>query len=199
MNLFLDFDGTLIDSRMRLFKLFSFLVPSSKLGFAEYWNYKRNGIGHKEILRNHFDYTEQSFLDFDERWMNLIEHPEWIQFDTPFEGVTEKLVELNKSYLLILVTARQSMDVVNMQLDKFNWTTQFSKVLVTEQKVEKTELIQSNFSVTQEDWIVGDTGKDIQVGKQLKIGTAAVLTGFLSKERLKKYEPDILLNSVLDF
>jgi len=53
--------------------------------------------------------------------------------------------------------------------------------------------------INPDDWFVGDTGHDIIAGKKLGIKTAAVLTGFLSKEKIEEYEPDIILTSVLNF
>ena len=199
MNLFLDLDGTLLDSRERLYKLFSFLVPQSKLNFTEYWEYKRDGIGHNEILQNLFDYSGDSTDRFQQRWRSLIEQPEWIQYDKPFPGVTEKLIELNKKYSLILITARQSVDVVNEQLDKFNWEGLFDYVLVTGQEREKKDLILDKVSITPDDWLIGDTGIDIQTGKILKIKTAAVLSGFRNNRKLQKYDPDIIIDCLLDF
>ena len=60
MNIIFDFDGTLIDSKERLFKLFSFLVPQSNLDFKAYWELKKQGIGHAEILEKHFNYQSNA-------------------------------------------------------------------------------------------------------------------------------------------
>jgi len=199
MNLFLDFDGTLLDSRKRLYHLFSFLVPTSKLSFTDYWKLKRAGIGHKEILQKQFSYQEDALADFQQQWHKLIEEPEWIKYDTAFPGVTEKLVELKEKYALCLVTARQYHTVVQQQLTELNWINLFKYVLVTAQQTEKQILIAQNVAVTSADWIIGDTGKDVQTGKLLNIKTAAVLSGFLSKEKLMKYQPDIVLDSITNF
>jgi phosphoglycolate phosphatase len=49
----------------------------------------------------------------------------------------------------------------------------------------------------EECWIIGDTGKDIETGKQLNIKTVAVLSGFLNKKSLTEYNPDKIVDSVL--
>lgn len=188
-----------MDSKERLFQLFSFLVPESKLDFAEYWEYKRDGIGHGEILRGIFDYPDDSIGLFQQSWLGLIEQPEWIGYDKPFPGITEKLVELTGRYSLVMVTARQSADVVKEQIGKFGWEGLFDHVLVTGQEMEKKDLILNRVSVTPDDWFIGDTGIDIQTGKFLKIKTAAVLSGFRNSKKLEKYHPDVIIDGLLDF
>jgi phosphoglycolate phosphatase len=199
MNLFLDLDGTLIDSKERLYRLFSHLVPRSEMDYDEYWGHKKNGIGHAGILRRLFDYSDESVDRFQEEWLGLIERPEWIKYDKPLPGITEKLGELKGRYTLILITARQFTDVVDEQLAQFGWNGLFRSVLVTKQEREKKDLIREHFETTPGDWLIGDTGKDIQTGKYLNMKTAAVLTGFLGRGKLEGYRPDMILNSLLDF
>ncbi len=200
VKLFIDFDGTLVDSRERLYNLFQFLVPSSNYTFDEYWERKKKGVSHKLILIQEFNYSEEKSQDFHSSWMNLIEKPEWIRFDKPYSDVTKKLIELKSAgNSLILVTARQFPDVLNEQLVKFDWTYLFDQVLVTKQSKTKVELIRAAIDPEKNDWFIGDTGKDIETGKELGIKTAAVLTGFLSRTVLQKYNPDIIIESFNEF
>jgi phosphoglycolate phosphatase len=198
MNLFFDLDGTLINSLPRLYKLFQFLVPESTLSYDEYWNLKRNKISHKDILTGRFYYSIQKFQDFELKWMTEIEKQKWLDLDQPFEGTTNFLNQLKKKHKIILVTARQSKENVLKQIQNFGWENIFSDILVTEQKQEKYQLIQNTVHVSPSDLIIGDTGKDIQTGKLLGIKTVAVLTGFLNKENLITYNPDEIINTVLD-
>jgi len=78
------------------------------------------------------------------------------------------------------------------------WEHIFSKVLVTGQKQEKTALVKGVVNLQKADWFIGDTGKDVQTGKELGIRTAAVLTGFLSRESLLPYQPDLIADRVVD-
>jgi len=196
MKLFFDLDGTLLDSKVRLFNLFCFLVPDSKFSFEEYWNLKRNAIGHEQILKKYFGFDESKLNDFLEKWKKLIEAPEWIIHDKPFEGITEKLNALQKNNTLVIVTARQNREVVLQQIQQFNWEHLFKNILVTEQKIEKEYLVLNNESISNNDYLIGDTGKDIQAGKFLGIKTIGVLSGFRNEENLKKYNPDIIVDSV---
>lgn len=199
MNLFLDFDGTVIDSKKRLYSLFSFLVPQSELTFNQYWDLKKMGVGHELILKQQFNYVDDDVKKFQIEWHRLIEEDEWLKYDQPFAGIPEKLEDLRQNFDIYLVTARQFEDRVHWQLSNFGFAQTFRKVFVTKQVIEKQDLILEFLEPTKYDWFVGDTGKDIQAGKILKIKTAAVLNGFRSKEILAKYNPDVILDSVVSF
>jgi phosphoglycolate phosphatase len=199
MNIFFDLDGTLINSHKRLYALFQYLVPSSNLSFDEYWTLKRNKINHKEILTKHFNYSLDEFHKFEQLWLKEIELESWLKLDSPFDGVSEFLNELRKNNILYLVTARQSKEMVIKQIGTYGWETVFEKILVTEQLLEKHLLIKENVTVSANDWIIGDTGLDVEVGKKLGMQTAAVLSGFLNKEKLSEYKPDIILSNVTSF
>ncbi len=198
MNIFFDFDGTLIDSHMRLYKLFQFLIPESTLSFDEYWELKRNQIDHKTILKKYFGINNSQ--PFEKEWMKKIETKKYLDLDKPYEGVAEYLIYLkNKNLSLYLVTDRQLPRGVYYQLKKFGWVNFFDAILITAQKYSKEDLIRPLISTNNADYIVGDTGKDILTGKNLKIKSIAVSNGFLSKEILEKYNPDAIFNKVTDF
>jgi len=200
INIFFDLDGTLIDSMFRLYKLFSDLVSDSKLSYDEYWELKRNKVDHNTILKNFFLFNQQQIDEFQNKWMQNIESKFYLGFDKPFHGTTEFLKNLknNDKLKLYLVTSRQFNDGVQWQLNNFGWSNIFDGVFVTGQKKEKHELIASQFKVSSFDWIIGDTGKDIETGKILEIRTAAVLSGFRNREVLLNYSPNLIINNVCD-
>lgn len=199
MNVFFDLDGTLIDSRLRLYQLFQDLVSNSNLSFSDYWDLKRNKINHKKILTTSFGYTEKDLLIFEDKWMKKIEHEKYLELDTPFLNTTSFLNELASSHKLFVITARQFEKSTLNQIIKFGWENIFSMVLVTKQRKDKYSLIKDNVALTPNDWILGDSGTDIITGKLLKINTAAVLSGFLNKKQLSLYQPNAILNNVTNF
>jgi phosphoglycolate phosphatase len=198
MNIFFDLDGTLVDARQRMYGLFQELIPGSSMTFDEYWELKRNKIGHNQILSDQFSYTDEAIDDFQKRWMKNIELPGWLARDKPFEGISVFLKEIRKYHTLFIVTARQSRAGVLNQVDQFRWLDVFEQIFVTEQKKQKEELIQT-VKITGDDWVIGDTGKDIEIGKQLGMNTAAVLSGFMNENRLAAYKPDIIIPGAVDF
>jgi phosphoglycolate phosphatase len=198
MNIFFDLDGTLIDSRPRMYQLFRALVPESTLSFDAYWILKRKGISHREILTGQYSYSDIHYKNFEQAWMEKIELPQWLALDRPFDGITPFLSGIKEKHKLYIVTARQSTQEARAQINSFGWLGLFDSILVTENKQEKYVLIQESVQTNTFDWLVGDTGKDIATGKKLGMRTAAVLTGFLNRERLVMYNPDLIVDHALD-
>ncbi len=200
MNIVFDLDGTLINSKLRLYRLFQHLAPSSTLTYDQYWAFKKNKISNEEILEIELGYDNAMIGEFVANWMSLIESKPYLELDRSFDGVYETLEKLQELGDLYVCTARQLRQPVLEQLSDLNFLQFFKRVLVTEQKVKKESLI-ANYVVglSCQDWFVGDTGGDIQVGKFLNMRTCAVLSGFLSAESLKRYNPELIIESVADF
>lgn len=198
MKLLIDLDGTLIDARARLHGLFRFLVPQSDLTSDDYWRLKRAKRSHREILASVYNYPEKEITQFESAWLKLIEEPEWLENDAPYKGATAHLLWLAKKAQLYLLTKRQRNDMVLLQVSRYGWTDRFSEILVTGLGGDKYEAA-AHLALAPSDWLIGDTGYDIQVGKKLGIRTAAVSNGFLSADVLMTYEPDVLLPHFADF
>jgi phosphoglycolate phosphatase len=198
MKLFFDLDGTLIDAKPRLYKLFCDLVESEQLSFDQYWDLKRSKIGHETILKTHFSYSKKNIDDFNSTWLSLIETNQYLKLDSPFSGVQEFLKKLAEQHSIYIVTARQFEFSANLQIQQFGWDKIISGLFVTSQKEEKSVVIHAKTSCNSTDWMIGDTGKDIQAGKILGMKTAAVLSGFQNKLVLEKYEPTIIVESILN-
>lgn len=199
VNLIFDLDGTLIDSRLRLFRLFQQLAPSSKLTYESYWNLKQDKVSNEAILAREFGFDVADIERFIVDWMESIEAHEFLAFDTNFPGMHETLQRLNKQARLHVCTARQHRQPAIDQLDRLGLLEFFESVMVTEQNQSKEELIASVSGLGPQDWIIGDTGKEIKVGQSLGIKTCAVLSGFLSEKSLKPYGPDLILPAASDF
>jgi phosphoglycolate phosphatase len=200
MNIFFDLDGTLIDFKIRTFKLFQELVPQSNFTLIDYWELKKRRISIKTILTDNFNFTENQIELFEIKWMNLIEDDRFLKFDQPFPGVTRYLNYLRKSGLsLFIITGRQIRNKVIDQIDTFGWANLFNQVLVTEQKATKTDLLVPYLSDQQSDWIVGDSDIDILTGKLLGLKTAAVFSGAFSREALLTFSPDLIVDNVINF
>ena len=200
MNIVFDLDGTLIDSKQRLYTLFQHLANVPDLTYSEYWDLKQNKVSNQEILAQNYGYTESQIQRFVQEWMRLIEAPEFIKLDSNLHHIHDTLSLLKNHAELYVCTARQHRSVVIDQLEDLHLLPFFCKVLVTEQSVTKEELIANHVSqLSMQDWMVGDTGMDVLCGKSLGMNTCAVLSGFLSKASLLQYESDLLLDSVTEF
>lgn len=200
MNLIFDLDGTLIQSKPRLYHLFQHLVPNSSLSYETYWELKQGKQTHEMILEKQMGYSRDQIATFVAKWMDLIESPEFLKLDENFEGMCEVLADLSCKATLHVCTARQLRAPVLNQLDRLGLSSYFTTVLVTELKSSKETLIKASIpNLSSTDWIIGDTGKDIQAGQALGLRTCAVLTGFQKRETLQTYNPDIILSSVREF
>ncbi|QNJ24600.1 HAD hydrolase/ IA/ variant 1 family protein [Synechococcus sp. SYN20] len=199
MNIIFDLDGTLIDSKLRLYRLFQSLAHSSSFSFDEYWAFKQSKISNETLLSSKLGYNQSQIAEFQCQWMALIESPLYLSLDRSFEGIETVLAGLRQISTLYVCTARQFRQPALDQLEKFSLLKYFKQVLVTQQKFSKESLIEANvIGLSSQDWIVGDTGKDVQVGKFLNIKTCAVLSGFLGQKELMSYGPDLIIESTLD-
>lgn len=199
MNLIFDLDGTLIDSRLRLYKLFQHLVPESNLTYEGYWAFKRDKVSNEAILAKEFDFDAVAKERFVANWMKCIESPEFLALDQNFPGMQQTLEMLRKHAKLHVCTARQTRQPVLDQLERMGLLTYFDSIMVTEQSRGKEDLIATLPSLGPQDWIIGDTGRDIQVGKFLEINTCAVLSGFRDRKNLFHYNPDLILPTAAEF
>lgn len=196
MNVFFDLDGTLIDVRSRLYKLFCDLIAPQQISFSDYWRIKRRGVSNVDILQSEFGYTVPETELFVQRWMEQIETARYLKLDTIFAQSIPTLMRLTHCQCFI-VTARQHYDVAHQQVADLRLLQHIAGLLVTSQKMSKVHLIESmGLTLSSDDVLVGDTGTDINAGKTLGIRTVAVTSGVLSKSTLKAYKPDHIAEDV---
>lgn len=200
MNIIFDLDGTLIDSSERLYRLFQRLVPESGFTKEKYWELKRDKINHQMILEKYF--PQYDFDAFNRKWLKMIELPEYLKMDIIYPDTVDVLKQLSANNHLVLLTARQSRIGLFDELKRLNLTDYFSVILVTEAKQSKSQLLcdilGKTIIRTQDDLFVGDMGIDICVGKKIGFKTVAISHGFMCKEKLMEYKPDILIDSLCE-
>lgn len=195
-SLLLDFDGTLVDSRRRQYGLFMELTAGAPISFEDYWKHKRAGVSQEEILRMYCRASDQEVRVFRASWMAAIEESDRLDSDVLIEGVNDFLANACVSFSLYLVTGRQHLDRLLVQLKKLGINEVFAGVLNTQQRQSKTALVKSRLSCVNTDVFVGDTGEDILAGKNLGTYTIGVTSGGSSTETLRRYEPDLIIESV---
>jgi phosphoglycolate phosphatase len=195
----IDLDGTLIDSRVRLFTLFMRLAPQVELSFDDYWQLKRRGVANLKILEDFCQFSSNELSNFNESWRREIESASSLQHDTLLPGVDFALTELSKEYVLILATNRQFEHGVHLQLERFGIAQYFEYVGVTQQRRTKLELLAAQYRFDSKDWMISDAGEDVLYERQLGMKSCAVLSGFLDEKTLRKYQPDRVEQSIVDF
>ena len=188
-----DLDGTLVDASDRLYDLFQFLVPESKLTKREYWNLKRDKVNHQMILERYF--PNYSFEDFNSKWLSFIEQPVYLEKDKLYEDTISTLKRLSETNEVYLLTARQSKENLFAELDRLGIKTYFKQILVTEAKCDKAELL-NKLQFTSDDYFVSDMGKDIAIGNAAGLKSIAITHGFMSGKRLAEYRPWKMVNAL---
>lgn len=179
--------------------LFCELSEIRDITFSEYWGLKFDGKSNQDILKEKFGFVDSNIEEFINNWMKFIENDHYLCMDTLIRGVKSFLENASKEHSLFICTARQSRSQTMSQLARLSILNFFQEVFVTEQKNTKAELLEkSNIKFCKDDWMFGDTGHDVIAGKKLGIKTCGVLTGFMKEERLKDYEPDMILYSVTE-
>jgi phosphoglycolate phosphatase len=201
MKVFFDLDGTLIDSKIRVYTLFSNLVKTNKLSFEDYWNLKKSMFPNDWILENLYSYSFNDIKEFNSKWLINIEKEGYLKLDSCFNYTIDTLSTLKCNNLeLFLITSRQNEREANSQIVKLGLSPYFKDIMITCHKVEKHELIrQKRIKVESSDYFIGDTGKDIETGKELGLITVGVLSGFRNYESLIKYNPDHIIKNISEF
>lgn len=196
MTIFFDLDGTLIDCKERLYRLFVDLTQSQKISFEEYWQLKRTMFDHDWILSKIFNYSDEQLAIFHESWMKLIESKEYLKFNKLFD-YTIPLLENVRQYQLYIIAARQYEERILDEISTLGIQNYFQGILVSNQKRSKDEIIiERGINTQPEDLFIGDTGIDILAGKKLNIRTVGVLSGFRGYESLAKHHPDYIITNI---
>jgi len=202
MTLLLDLDGTLIDSRLRVYQLFVDLLDAeaaggAHIGFDEYWELKRARRSNAWLLVACFGYSAERVAGFTARWMETIEAPRYLALDAKFPWTDASLELLGRQHALYVLTARQDEAAARAQLDTLGLIHRFADVLVTGQKCTKAELVRRrNIALVAGDALVGDTGDDVEAARELGVRSVAVLSGVRDRASLERYRPDHLCESL---
>ena len=201
MVIIFDLDGTIIDSSERMYRLFCDLVSQCSFSKERYWELKRNKVNHRALLNRFF--PKVHFEEFNQKWMSMIEEERYLLLDQNYEDTIEVLMELKKHYSLYLLTARQKKAALLEELVRLSIESYFEKILVTENKIAKEELLAKEISrdrklQSEKIYFVSDMGKDIQVGKSFGYRTVAITHGFMNRERLEEYKPEYVIDRLAE-
>ena len=115
VNIFLDLDGTLLDISAKYNSIYSSIRERFNLPSVDYWGIRSDGASFKNAL-NQLGLPDTSLEIFRHDWELKVEEIEFLEKDSLFSGVREKLSFLSKKNRLILCTARTNRDNLEIQL-----------------------------------------------------------------------------------
>lgn len=177
---FIDFDGTIVSNKKRLYRFFIDNIPAEYadvLSEDEFWQLKRMAVNEIEWLNKQFD-MNFSVSDWAAIKQSLIETPKYLCHEELFDFSHEALRELSKKFFLVLVTRRENHAGVMEEITRFGLMEYFDDIIVLKHdRTSKSSAVISRYTVSANDIFVGDTEDDIRAGQELGCLTYLVLSG----------------------
>ena len=223
-EIFIDLDGTLLDSRPRYYKVAQVALETTKLwcktnnlafeanliSSEEFWTLKTNGV-HDSKIAMRLGLTKpqaQTYLTYVNQLAN---HPLLESYNVPIIHVNQALENLKQSGAKLSLLTLRPQSNAEQTLKNHGWDTVFdavhgipngaeqydTKVRVKTRLLEKAIL--SGVSVEPSNsWIIGDTDADIIAGKTFGLNTAALTCGMRSYTQLAPLTPTIISPNLLE-
>lgn len=182
-RLFLDLDGTLLDSSLRHKKVLDDVLSEFNINIST-----NNLIGFKKDGKNNVDFmlaqriNKDTALKIQKQWVLKIENNENLSKDRLFPDTLNFLSAAIQKYDLYLLTARTNKQAVLSQLTMLGITDFFSQIFIVEPgknaALEKTKILASNNA----NIMIGDTETDYEAAAANNISFFAINRGFRSQK-----------------
>ena len=196
MTVYLDLDGTILDTSVRYHRLHAKLLRemgAQPLDPGDYWAAKR-------MAKSEYQLGIERGLppglakEYAERWTTGVEDAELLHLDQPLHGALEAVASLHSYDRLVLVSLRQYRYRLWEQLTWWGLERLMAAVFSADPrgaaKDVKAELIRMDACFSRQDAVVvGDSEVDMHAGRALEIPTYAVLTGIRCRSLLESCEP----------
>lgn len=193
MTIFLDLDGTIIDSFERHFLLLREILKKYKvlknIDKNYFFKLKRDGINNYNYLVNYLSLEENIALLIKNEWINKIENLKWLRFDKLYDDALYFLKEM-KNNNIIFLTARKNKNNLMKQLEKLDIKKYAQKTYVVnpDNPIEnKSKIVEEYiFNNSNENTvIIGDTEVEYYTACKTNIEYYILNRGFRSIDYLK--------------
>ena len=208
MNIFLDFDGTLVDISNKYWWVYSefFRLHGGREPDREnLWQAKRDGASDASLLEA-ARLDPRLAPDLKSHIQRHVETDAALELDRVFPGTESLLDELRALHALVLISARKNPQNLVNQIRRLGLDKYFAEILTASDESSRFPDGHTAKSIllTRSRWlppgtqalIAGDAAMDIYTGKALGIKTCAVLSGIRSRSFLERLQPDHILDSV---
>lgn len=124
-----------------------------------------------------------------------------------FPGVEETIkILINKGYSVAINTTSSRNELIDRFEHRMGFLEMFREYTITRTDIKKMKPHPESMHILSERMgiplkklvMVGDMESDILAGKNSGCSTVGVLTGYASREMMKEYNPDFILESVKD-
>jgi phosphoglycolate phosphatase-like HAD superfamily hydrolase len=200
--LYLDLDGTLLDTREKYHRLHCRIaldLDHEPLPRGTFWARKRSGVDLVTLLP---DWDDAARAEYSRRWLAEIELPLYTRFDRLVPGARESLLRLASRFELVLVTLRRDGQELRRQLRRLGIAPLFSRLIVRGDhgglELTKAELLRLTVASDDErgSIVVGDSEEDVRAARALGGTFVAVLTGMRDRAFLAALGADLIIESV---
>lgn len=162
-----DMDGTIVDSRLRLYSLFIELTGSD-ISFDKYWEMKAMGFNQKRMLIE-IGYVGDTDI-FHTKWLINVERKDLIEKDTLIDNVHELLAYASeRGFLMYVITNRQNIEILKYELRYLQINKYFIDVYSTYQKCKKDKILKSLGLNMEYTLYIGDSREDMEASEKLGI------------------------------
>lgn len=186
-SIFIDLDGPVLDGKHRHYKCYVDIVQKYKgvpLNIEEYWERKRNKENVKNIIKDSLLNIEREQFITD--WLDNIEDLQYIKLDKLKPLISDTIKNMRKkSSNVYLITKRNNIDNLYLQLETYKLIDLFDEILVAD-KVSKYEL-----AITKEvnrSLVIGDTEVDVELASMINARFIGILNGLRNKSFFEGYE-----------
>lgn len=197
-----DLDGTLIDTQDRHYLVYKTIINElggTPLPKSKHWQLKRNKASTSQLLTLNRVNPRLSG-DYNKRFLELIEQPEYLKFDSLIPGVGSCLHVLSQKYRLSLVTLRRHAISTHHQLHLLDLDHYFQDIKITPSGQNPlNSKIQATRSIikVKQCIFIGDTEVDIQTAQALNCKSIALTSGIRNSVYLKNFHPDLIIKSLI--
>lgn len=198
-KIFFDLDGPLLDVSDRYYQVYKNFCEKNRIDYLDkksYWDKKRS--------RTLINIPPDIQKAFKKHWWHNIESRAYMKYDQVHDYVYETLECMAFKNIFILVTLRQNRRLLMEELEHFELLPYFHKIVSATPRAFRPEenwLIKKNLAdelAHDGGTIVGDTETDILCGKVLNLKTIGVLNGISDLTVMKSFDPDIIIDNVID-
>ena len=190
-TIFLDLDGTLLDSRERHTVVLECALKECKVyncDLSNYMVYKANGNSTLDFLKKELRLGAEISEIVAEVWKQKIEEEKYLEIDTLYEDTLPflKLIK-RKGYKTIIVSARKNRDYIVNWINRSEINKLIDQIIIVspyDAANEKLTVLVQNRD--EKSVCIGDTEIDYEAGIKSEMLTFILNRGFRSREYWKK-------------